>query len=116
MDRDALKLDIMLALKAKALTLFELSPYISDLNVKASQLARALDELVTDGHLVTDESSSTVGRLYKHANESSLSDLSGKLLPHRDPVREAHASEDAQERQPRYRRLHFQRADLGDDD
>jgi len=113
---DALKIDIMRTLARASMSIVQLSTHVATLEAKPSQIAKALEELVEDGYLTSHDDSSTMGRVYQHATADSLSDLSAKLLPHRDPVREAHAHEQAQERQPRYRRLPLEGADLGDDD
>lgn len=113
---DKLKLEIMGALKAKPLSVFELMTQISDPNLTAHRLAMTLEELKREGYVVQPVDSSSVQVLYRHASETSLSDLTAKLLPHRDPVREAHAQEATQERNRVFRYKKDGGADLGEDD
>lgn len=108
-----LKTEVMRVLGTRAMALFEIAAHIA-MEASAGELDETVDELTADGYLVSETVDGKT--VYRHAYETAMSDLSGKLLPHRDPVREAHEHEATQERRARYRRSTLQGADLGDDD
>lgn len=115
-SKDTLKLDIMRALQVQPLSVVQMTPVIRVRGVTTRAVATTLDELVREGFLVTDDTSSTVGRLYKHASETSMSDLRAKVAPYRDPVREAHEHGATQGRSRGYSPVDDEVVDLGEDD
>jgi len=102
---DELKLDIMSALRFRPMVLLELVPALATLDAKPSKVLALLEELIVDGYVASRDDSSTVARTYQHASETSLSDMRGKLLPHRDPVRAAHEDDEVQQKLPRKRQV-----------
>jgi len=87
------KLAIMDALKYRPMCNADLVLNIElEGHVSMAYIAQQLGELERDGYVKMDATASVMP-LYKHASESSLSELRAKLLPHRDPVREGHEFE-----------------------
>jgi hypothetical protein len=98
-----LKLAVMEVLRGRALT-------VSEIGVP-SAITMVLLELIADGYVVRVPGS-TAPAIYQHAHDNALSDLRCKLLPHRDPVREAHLQPETQGRVERKGQHDGEGADL----
>ena len=109
---EQVQLLVMEALAEKPMTLFDLMLVIEE-GTTIGVVGLALQALV-DANYVQPvfTSTSSAGVSYGHARRYAMSDLRQKLLPSRDPVREAHEHAATQGMRGRYRRTSEHGADL----